>query len=438
MAAFVHLLRPEDVPSIRQKHAMLKHSAKPRHHFSKLAYSTVLYRSLSAANVELTDSDLGPNLYFSSVPKQPRKKRKLGIHPAPAPDPQNYFQFHTPPSSPSVPCKTNPTERLNGPSPKAFSSPKPQGQITVDENFGEFFGGAFLAGSLLDQPRGSEPSVATVANPPMPAGDAWQGDDDLTFEIREKPSKPDQSQIKAKVDRYYPLVVGQYAPAPDLPCHCFTQGCTQAQDVYYSCVDCTRVRWYCQKCIVDRHRDCALHRVEQWDNLQGCKSSTSLGALGLVLQFDHPNGHPCSCTSADRPIEVLTVLHTNGQHKILYRVCPLRSTSFGRHTATPEQLLANRFFPATDDKPEQAFTFDLLQHYDVLDLYSFINIKQFCDGMLAMGPESSDVSLFIVPGIGQPPLPGHFNETITNLITRRAADFEVASIAPFATGDSSV
>jgi len=334
-------------------------------------------------------------MYFSSVPKPPKKKRKIGIPPAPPPDSRSHFHLHTPPSTPRAPRR-----KLTTLSPLKASTQTllPCGRLSTSTAQKEF--GPFVEGTLDGAPLPhTQPLPATIPLRPLsPPIDHHidttpGGYDDIIYENREEPSEPDQAIIKEKVDRYYPLLVGQYAPATHLDLQCATPQCAQSRDAYYSCLDCLRMRWYCRQCIVSRHHDHALHRIEKWDLTQGCKVATSLGDLGFVLELDHPNGHSCDCTSLDRPMETLTVLHINGLHRVPYQVCYLRRGEAGRRTATPEQLLINRLFPATNSNPEQAYTFDLLNHYDILDLYGHVNIKQFCDGMLAMGYDRKDVSL---------------------------------------------
>ena len=51
-------------------------------------------------------------------------------------------------------------------------------------------------------------------------------------------------------------------------------------------------------------------------------------------------------------------------------------------------------FPATDEKPRRAFTFQALMLYDHMDLSGAINFKQFCDGIMEMtGLNAEDVSI---------------------------------------------
>jgi hypothetical protein len=59
--------------------------------------------------------------------------------------------------------------------------------------------------------------------------------------------------------------------------------------------------------------------------------------------------------------------------------------------------------PATDKEPSQAFTFLALCAYDVMNLESLINIKQFYDSVSSTTPEefreSSTVSSHLLHGL---------------------------------------
>jgi hypothetical protein len=321
---------------------------------------------------------------YSCIIKPPKKKRKKGIPPAPAPANRNFFQVHTPPGTPTL-NRHSFRRRFTSPqrpvTPPRFSSPT----ATLEDSARNLFEACT---NLPPNPDAISPlKLSPPDRPPTPPLEPTFQNDDVTYERQEGPSIPDQSDIKIKADRYYPILLGQYAPAAGMITECAAMGCSQVHERYYSCVDCHRIRWYCSDCMVSRHLDHPTHRIERWDTAQGCKIPTSLADLGLVLDFDHPNGLPCNCGEVERSSETITVMHTNGLHKIVYRVCTVYSErSAGKPTASPEQLLANRLWPATDHKPEQAYTFEALQNYDVMGLYGDVNIKQFCDALLALGP----------------------------------------------------
>jgi hypothetical protein len=90
------------------------------------------------------------------------------------------------------------------------------------------------------------------------------------------------------------------------------------------------------------------------------------------------------CPSRGRETACLTVAATNGKHIIKYYKCLCQDT--GR-VASATQLVANKLFPATLLSPEVAFTFELMNMFDIVNLHSSINIKQFCDSILCLTPE---------------------------------------------------
>jgi hypothetical protein len=258
-------------------------------------------------------------MQFSRVPKCTKKKRKIGVPPAPAPAPigHSHFQLHTPPSTPSVVPLHSSTK---APSQLQMSAQK--AKVTIDDGFEEFVEGAFSISSALNNqlPAQSRAPDPLICPPILDMDLPWPGHNNVTYEIRDEPSTQDQTSIKERVDRYYPLIVGQHVPPTPFIIQCATQWCFQPQDTYFSCADCSHARWHCQECTIARHRECVWHQIDRWDVVHRCKISTSLGEIGLVLELDHTNGQPCNCTpSLSRPLETLTVMHTNGIHRVPYR-----------------------------------------------------------------------------------------------------------------------
>ena len=137
--------------------------------------------------------------------------------------------------------------------------------------------------------------------------------------------------------------------------------------------------------MVYRHQDLPLHKIECWDATEGRLLQDTLAQIGLVFSFDHANG--TSCSSKSTQTKEIEVFHVDGIHQLQYLLCDC----FGKvQPVTPEQLIVNRMFPATDEKPRRAFTFDSLHLYDHMDLSGAINFKQFCDGVMKMAWESSE------------------------------------------------
>ena len=89
----------------------------------------------------------------------------------------------------------------------------------------------------------------------------------------------------------------------------------------------------------------------------------ALGDLNSTMYLGH-DGAPCLLPGRR---DVLTVLHTNGFHKINVVFCgcsPDKSALLCRN-----QLLRSRLFPASPDTPKTVFTFD------VLDLFCHLSTQ---------------------------------------------------------------
>jgi hypothetical protein len=122
--------------------------------------------------------------------------------------------------------------------------------------------------------------------------------------------------------------------------------------------------------------------------VESFSSSVSLEQLGLIVRFTNLNGEECTCSEDIENFKFLEVYHTNGAHRVKYYRCGCNSVENPSHTISPEQLISNGLFPATDKHPQRAFTFQLLYEYDVLNLFGYVNIKQFLDAKVFISPNS--------------------------------------------------
>lgn len=105
--------------------------------------------------------------------------------------------------------------------------------------------------------------------------------------------------------------------------------------------------------------------------------------LGLTVTFFHTDGSNCYETGQRRTVS--TVSQTGIQDMAYYQ-CLCFDHQKGP-TASPSQFVANKFIPATHNQPVTVFSFDLLNHFDVLNLESAINVKQFLHSVVSITPE---------------------------------------------------
>jgi hypothetical protein len=205
---------------------------------------------------------------------------------------------------------------------------------------------------------------------------------DSFYETSEPPS-PDTSTIESVANSLYPLLLARHAPCPGTLGQCAECSCKNTK-VLYSCSDCITLLWFCKACIVKLHTMNPLHQVHSWNKKLQCKESTALVDLGLTLQLMHEDGTPCK--SKGNHCE-LQILHINGLHRVKYQLCACDITQLHPQPVSPRRLMANGLFPATFTAPTAAFSFQLLSLFDILNLYDHINVKQFCDSIIANVPE---------------------------------------------------
>lgn len=137
----------------------------------------------------------------------------------------------------------------------------------------------------------------------------------------------------------------------------------------YRCQDCLSGSFYCEACIVGDHGTMPLHRIQKWNGSFFESGPLDRPQIHQYLALGH-GGSRCDSSpftfGTSRPVEsTLTVVHVNGYHKLHVRYCCCPSS--------PEpyvQLVLAGLFPATHARPATAFTFQLLQHFQTINLAS--------------------------------------------------------------------
>lgn len=185
--------------------------------------------------------------------------------------------------------------------------------------------------------------------------------------------------IKTEADRYYPHIIKHNCPSKEDQLQCDDKECTTMGELY-NCLSCFGTSWLCRRCILSAHRENPFHRVDFWDITKKCRVSVSLESIGLIISFKDPNGDSCRCKLTTSNSRTLEVLHLNGLHTVRYKSCTCKTSLKGY--VSPEMLLTERLYPATGQRPNRAFTFEVLEEYDNMNLYGHVNIKQFLDAKL--------------------------------------------------------
>lgn len=91
---------------------------------------------------------------------------------------------------------------------------------------------------------------------------------------------------------------------------------------------------------------------QRWEETHWSRSA--LVDYGVTLYMGH-RGKPCPSPGRS---EIMTLLHTNGFHRILVQFCAC--TRFLHARLERNQLLRARLFPASTEMPKTAFTFSCL------------------------------------------------------------------------------
>ena len=107
-----------------------------------------------------------------------------------------------------------------------------------------------------------------------------------------------------------------------------------------------------------QHRNHPLHWVEVWNGHYF--EHRDLSQLGFVIYLGH-GGHRCHNRATNSTSTAFVILHTNGVHHCKVEYCQC----LGARPRT-SQLMRADYFPATLERTETAFTFEILDDY-ILD-----------------------------------------------------------------------
>lgn len=156
------------------------------------------------------------------------------------------------------------------------------------------------------------------------------------------------------------------------------------------CKDCFGGKLYCVSCSLQRHNQLPLHHLlvcklsqllqlsvtltivfclsaQHWNGTYF--ADVTLQKLRLEVHLGH-SGHHCPYSEA--PINNFTIVDVSGIHTITLQPCACIG-ALHLHT----QLLASSWFPATLDRPQTAFTFDVLDTFQLLTLQGKISTYDF-------------------------------------------------------------
>ncbi|KAF7346690.1 CxC2 domain-containing protein [Mycena sanguinolenta] len=129
-----------------------------------------------------------------------------------------------------------------------------------------------------------------------------------------------------------------------------------AEKPRYRCQECAGGTMLCGQCCVQEHAKNPLHIIHEWNGIFFAK--TSLRTLGLRVQLGHAPGDRCAHPQAG--YGEFVVLHHNGIHTVNVDFCGCDSAHRAEHYI---QLLRAGWYPASDERPQTAATFQLLDEF---------------------------------------------------------------------------
>ena len=153
---------------------------------------------------------------------------------------------------------------------------------------------------------------------------------------------------------YLQYLLNQELPPTDLTC----TGCRDVEG-RFRCLDCYGPHWWCRACLIRGHSQHPFHQPQQWK--KGSFEKVSLCHLGYVFVLGHSSsGHRCPQDDNFLGDRQMTLIHVNGVFQHCVRFCQCQG-AIPEH----EQLFGHYLFPSSFDRPQTAFTFDVLDYYAI-------------------------------------------------------------------------
>ncbi|KAJ7154378.1 hypothetical protein C8R43DRAFT_1126455 [Mycena crocata] len=145
----------------------------------------------------------------------------------------------------------------------------------------------------------------------------------------------------------------------------------------------------CKSCCLHVHEYTPLHVLEEWtgefwDNI-------TLKDLGYIYQLGHGGG---PCLFPDELIRKMTILAHPYIHEIHFRYCNCKKSD---HLDSVQQLLRNRWYPATVDLPGTCATFTTLETFRLQNVVGNMNVHDFIGAMERQTNSTGSCGLKKVP-----------------------------------------
>ncbi|PPQ75117.1 hypothetical protein CVT26_008295 [Gymnopilus dilepis] len=142
-----------------------------------------------------------------------------------------------------------------------------------------------------------------------------------------------------------------------------------SKEAVYRCRSCTQNYLRCRPCILKDHHLSSWHHLEEW--LGTHFGRTSLSSLGYRHRLGH-YGKRCPNRSEMSPARKMVIVHTNGFHEVFVEFC-----ACNKSLNQPYQLIDADLFPATLERPETAFTLEILDAFQKISFRSKITLYDY-------------------------------------------------------------
>lgn len=170
--------------------------------------------------------------------------------------------------------------------------------------------------------------------------------------------------------------------ATDVECPCGRLNISGARTkATTKCMECSFSSLACSHCFVDTHVARFTHWAHVWDAAVGCFVRQDISCLGYVINLGH-GGKPCPHPTPNSDV-FFHIVDINGIHDTKLRFCNC-SANIDRAS----QLLEHKLFPATMTRPTMAFTFHLLDFYNILHVEGKISAYDFIGSIRRMTDNS--------------------------------------------------
>lgn len=147
------------------------------------------------------------------------------------------------------------------------------------------------------------------------------------------------------------------------------------------CMECSFSSPTCSYCFIETHVARFTHWAHVWNPAVGCFVRQDISRLGHIINLGH-GGAPCPHPTPGSDL-FFHIVDVNGIHDTKLRFCNCQA-----NIDRASQLLEHKLFPATMTRPTMAFTFHLLDFYNILHVEGKISAYDFIGSIRRMTDNS--------------------------------------------------